>query len=327
MEKILFNKVGRDANIDFIKAYAILCVVFGHAIPDSSLSYIGYGLWAGMQVPLFILVQSFHYFKKDKPAFDLIKLFKRIFVPFIIIQLLLVGAALIVKGDDKFAIVKEFVILGGYGPGAYFPWIYLQIAIILPVASWLITKIPKTYHVLIALLICEGFEMLFSYIDFPDSIYRILAIRYLFLIYLGYSWVNNGIVLNRKNLVLSLLSLITVVVFNYCSFNAEPLFYATSWSYHRWPCYFYVAIMGGWLLCMLNKRLSKFQGVEKSVRVLSQCSYEIFLVQMAFITVSTPFFDIISNDYARAVVRFIVIYFVSITFGVIFNKAYKQITK
>jgi len=60
---VSFNKTGYDPFIDFIKAYAILCVLIGHTLPFTD--YWGYGLWAGMQVPLFVLVQVFHGFKKD----------------------------------------------------------------------------------------------------------------------------------------------------------------------------------------------------------------------------------------------------------------------
>lgn len=47
-----------DEFIDFIKAYAILCVLFGHTF-GMALDYVAYGVWAGMQVPLFILIQTF----------------------------------------------------------------------------------------------------------------------------------------------------------------------------------------------------------------------------------------------------------------------------
>lgn len=74
---ISFNTKGYDVFIDFIKAYAIMCVLFGHTF--LWLDKVGYGVWAGMQVPLFILVQAFHWYKKDKPVINFVKILKRVY--------------------------------------------------------------------------------------------------------------------------------------------------------------------------------------------------------------------------------------------------------
>lgn len=79
---ITFSKTGYEPFIDFIKAYAIICVLIGYTLP---IAYMGYGLWAGMQVPLFILVQTFHFYKRDDVNLNIKKLFQRIVLPFIIV--------------------------------------------------------------------------------------------------------------------------------------------------------------------------------------------------------------------------------------------------
>ena len=81
---VSFNKIGYDPFIDFIKAYAIVCVLIGHTLPLQD--YWGYGLWAGMQVPLFVLVQAFHCFKKETPDINLKKIFLRVGLPYILVQ-------------------------------------------------------------------------------------------------------------------------------------------------------------------------------------------------------------------------------------------------
>ena len=83
--EIHFNKSGYDPFIDFIKAYAIICVLIGHTLP---VTYLGYGLWAGMQVPLFILIQTFHFYKKEGTRLNIKKLIQRVILPFVIIGLL-----------------------------------------------------------------------------------------------------------------------------------------------------------------------------------------------------------------------------------------------
>ena len=58
---IEFNKLGHEPFLDFLKAYAIICVLIGHTFP--LLNQSGYPFWAGLQVPIFVLIQAFHVLK------------------------------------------------------------------------------------------------------------------------------------------------------------------------------------------------------------------------------------------------------------------------
>ena len=91
MEKfVALNKTGYDPFITFMKGYAILCVLLAHALPNPDATW--YALWGGMQVPLFLLIQVFHSFKKE-PHFSFAKLMKRAVLPFLLIQLVLIALA------------------------------------------------------------------------------------------------------------------------------------------------------------------------------------------------------------------------------------------
>lgn len=96
MVDITFNKEGYDDFIDFIKAYAIIAVLIGHTFPY--LERVGYCAWLGMQVPFFILVQTFHCFKKAEIRTNFRKALLRVFVPFLILELLTFIIALIGGG-------------------------------------------------------------------------------------------------------------------------------------------------------------------------------------------------------------------------------------
>lgn len=242
MEKtITFNKTGYDPFIDFIKAYAIICVLIGHTLILHD--YWGYGLWAGMQVPLFVLIQAFHGFKKVTLDINLKKIFLRVVLPYIIIQ----SVAFIFLLCKDPSGLYSFIGSGGAGPGSYYPWVYIQIALLLPFVKKCVdkNKAHQTIVLISFLIICEAFEMLFSLIDIPDGIYRLLAVRYIFLLYLAWIWVKDGIVISRINIILSILSFIAIVYFVYFSVDDEILFYNTAWKNHRWPCYFFVANGGG----------------------------------------------------------------------------------
>lgn len=112
MSKVItFNKEGCDSFIDVIKAYAIICVLAGHTF--SHLDQTGYGLWYGMQVPLFVLIQVFHAFKKDNQFFNSKKILWRIFIPFIILQMGLFLLLLLFSKISFDALITQTIIGGG----------------------------------------------------------------------------------------------------------------------------------------------------------------------------------------------------------------------
>lgn len=111
---ITFNTKGYDPFIDFIKAYAIICVLIGHTLPVNKL---GYGLWAGMQVPLFILVQAFHFYKKDDSQVDFKKLYQRILLPFFKISLIEFSILCVVDKSSEYKTLIISGLLNGGGTG------------------------------------------------------------------------------------------------------------------------------------------------------------------------------------------------------------------
>jgi hypothetical protein len=160
----------------------------------------------------------------------------------------------------------------------------------------------------------------------PDFLYRLLPIRYFFLIYLGYLWVMKGIVINSKTIILSLLSLIAVVYFSYFYVVTEPWFYDTSWHYHRWPCYFYVSTLLCYILYCLYKNLYHYDIVQKATGILARCSYEIFLLQMVVIPLF-PSMDFITNNVVRDCLRIALMWILSIVGGYYFNTIYNTLLR
>jgi peptidoglycan/LPS O-acetylase OafA/YrhL len=240
------------------------------------------------------------------------------------------------KSDTSvFGSIKSFVLSGGRGPGSYYPWVYLQIAVILPYTKKLLDKGTVIRNGIVFLIVCELFEIVSSITNLPDSFHRLLAIRYLFLLYLAWIWVNKGITINRKTIILSSLSFLTIIYFEYFSVNDEILFYNTAWKYHRWPCYYFVA-MGGVILlrCLYDKLCNK----EKSkiiIDLLARCSYEIFLIQMLVISLypSNLMISMLQNVGFKGVafsvtsvaINVITVFTMSILIGYYFNKYYNRL--
>jgi hypothetical protein len=320
VKTISFNKTGYDPFLDFIKAWAIICVIFGHTFPY--LNQVGYSIWIGIQVPLFILIQNFHSYKKALPKINIIKIFSRVLLPFLIFELVVFAIALCLGGGG---ILKTLLIdgikKGGYGPGAYYPWIYFQMAILLPLIYSTLKKIPENALLWVFLIICEGCEIICSIVDFPDWIYRLLAIRYFFLIYLTMLWIKKGIVPDRKMLLLSLLSLATIVYFRYFSVNDEPWFYNTAWKTHRWLCYYYVANLYVYMLYLLWIAIKKYSFVSKCVKKIAASTYEIFLVQMSVIYLfHADSLSIVPNGKLQFILWFVVVWVASIGLGIKINE-------
>ena len=114
---LTFNKTGYDPFIDFLKAYCIVCVVIAHNFPVSLWKYCLFQIWGDMQVPLFILIQVFHAFKKeDGPRIKWQALFRRIVVPFVIIQFIILIYRLVFTADSTRNILISSLLGGGVRP-------------------------------------------------------------------------------------------------------------------------------------------------------------------------------------------------------------------
>lgn len=293
MYSIQFEKKGHDDFIDFIKAYSILVVIFCHGFP--LLNQVGYPIW-GAEIPLFFLVQVFHCYKREPKPINWKMIGKRIVLPFIVIEAIIFGL-LVIGGGGKNSIRLLTTGLngGGFGPGSYYPWIYLQMAVLIPLMRPICEKLGKWQSLLVFIIISEAIEIVCSITNLPDSVYRLLCLRYIMLIWFGWMWVQEGIKLNITTILFSFFSLFVNVYMVYYGSNLEPLFYNTNWITHRWISYFWVSWLLVVFLYLLFMFFKRTRIVMKFVKLLSAASYEIFLVQMIYYTlVSARHFGIIT---------------------------------
>ena len=119
-----FNKYGYDPFIDFLKAYAIIMVVFTHCIPSFVHNLILGCLWIDVQVPLFLLIQVFHAYKNEKiPEINMKKMAKRIVLPFAIIQFVIFIISALFSKDNIYNLLNINILTGGGGT-ALVPFIF-----------------------------------------------------------------------------------------------------------------------------------------------------------------------------------------------------------
>lgn len=329
-QTLTFNKSGYDPFIDFLKAYSIICVVIAHILPADFYKYILFQVWGDMQVPMFVLIQVFHAYKKgQQPKLKWGSLFKRIVIPFAFVQVVITGFKALIQGGVTRNLLIVNVIGGGYGPGSYYIWIYLQIAILLVVIWPWLKRLSLQQTILVFLIISVGFEILFSVINLPDWLYRLLCVRYLFLIPLGMIWIEKGVELNWKTVVLSLLSIAAVLFFVFTNYDLEPIFYNTGWEFHRWICYFYLPILMTYGLYLVWNKIKTLEWIENVVKWTAARSYEIFLAQMAIFVCfpASVFGCFISNTFVRFSIWAILVFNLSLLFGGIIYWFRKSILK
>lgn len=291
--KIEFSKIGRDLSLDFVKGLCILLVLLHHttgeAFHEKSLFYV----WGYPAVPLFLLIQVFHSLKYgyDKKGINLMRIWKRAVLPFLIAEVLIFVCYLILNPSVSW--MSKFIdalYWGGKGPGSYYPWLYIQFALLLPLLRPLFHRLERMQLAILFLSLAIGGEVYCSVAHMPEWLYRLLFIRYVFLIYLGYLLVEKGVVLNMTTMLLSVISLVVLYYFEIKDVDWSPLFYhSTGWNAFHWICYFYIAYPMLYILCKVFYRLPVNGFLENTICALGSHSYAIYIFQLFYFSIIAPY--------------------------------------
>ena len=282
---------GDEPLLDYLKGIAILMVLLNHGTGGLN-GMLQYPLWVEQAVPIFLLIQVFHAYKKDAVVYPkLPKIWHRILKPFLVIQSIFLVYTIgkgVYKGLDLSESLTHMLYSGGSGPGSYYIWVYIQMAILCPLMYRLATS---KFAVWIFAGISLGMEIMCSTIEMPDDVYRLLCIRYVFLIYLGYLWAKKGILLTTKTICLSILSAAAILVLNYAHqhqpvISFEPWVFDTDWTSFHWFTYFLPWSFLPFVICKCYQIKPECR-LNKLVLLCGKRSYEIFLWQMLVFGVSS----------------------------------------
>lgn len=316
-----------DPFIDFLKGISILFVVLTHCLPLQD--YIFFSLWGDQAVPLFLLIQVFHAYKKGyidiSRYYNLKKLCNRILLPFIILLVIQIFLMCFFSKKDLLSILESTILAGGIGPGSYYVWVYLQFFVLLPIFLFVINKIKYKYLSVLFIATSILIEIICSYSNIPSWLYRLLFIRYFFLIYLGYKWViDGGIKIDKRTILLSIISIFFILIFKYTDLNMEPIFYQNDWKIFHWISYFYVAYL---FVFALDKCYKKLMGGGKMfICKMGKYSYEIYLIQMFVFTFypTNMMKSLIGSDYLAALIRILATTFLSIIPVLVYKKYFSK---
>lgn len=317
-----FKESGNDYFIDFLKGVSIVLVILSHTLPHD-LTY--FPIWGGSKaVPIFLVIQIFHAYKKGNPRIpSFSKMLSRVIWPFLLFQSIIL-LVLLCRSIDSFSeiirIIKSTIAGGGNGPGSYYIYIYIQFALLLPFIYACLNRYKTRTIFYSCLIISILLEVLAACVDLPDFIYRLLAIRYSFLIYFGFLWVREGIVIGKKEILLGIIGFLSVLYFTYFYESLEPIFFDTKWKTDRWICFLYVMYIFVPLLFLLWRNLN--ERIIKAIQFLGKCSFEIFLMQM-FMCV---FFKLeminsyVNNEIISLVLYVLIVMLTSIIGGVFYYR-------
>jgi hypothetical protein len=200
------------------------------------------------------------------------KMLKRIFLPFLAAQIVIIVPFLITKKFD----IKGFISSGGYGPGSYYPWIYVQLWVLMPFVSIFMKKYPVLTggFMLIVSILCD---MVFSLFIQKEWLYRLCISRYLFIFVLSFLLVEEKIPY-KYVLFFAVIGAGFLFYHKYLYKNLEPFFY-TSWQGERFPSHFYTLLV----FIFLYKIVDFIPDCITHILCrIGSFSWEIFLMQMIY---------------------------------------------
>jgi len=332
MEIIDFKTNGYDPQIDYIKGICIIFVILTHSMSRYELSPILFPYWGDTAVPIFIIIQAFHYYKKslDVRMPNLLKLWKKIILPFIITLTLMFLAQYFLYYDKTDGIFSPNLYWDKRGPGSYYIFIYLELAFAIPFFAPIIKKLSTKWILVFFIILSQLIEIVASITHCPDIIYRNLFIRYTFLIYLGYLIATKGLILNKLTLGCGFIGIVSLYIFNYIDIDLEPFFYTSlyNWKYCHWVCYLYIAYLFIWFLKKSYLYITPYKLIQKGIVLIGKYSYYIYLFQIIYYAticyyVSSTLSSFIENHFIERLAYIILSTIICIIPVVCFKRVYQ----
>lgn len=279
----------RNYNIDILKAFAIISVITIHTLTwQERLAILApYHIWQAM--PLFMLIYGYNYAKsaQSKGRFTLNALYQwpvikrrlwKIIGPFLLVVLIRMIIDYLINGGINWITYFLGVFIGNFGHGGYFIPLVIQSILIIPLIYHYMQKNLKA-NTIILLVFTLALDWLVQYLGLPDGIYRLLIIRYLFVIVLGAWLAMTGKKLNFNILgLLAGISLIYITAVYYFDFQTSL---ETLWQAQHGPAYFWILFVVAIVLSMPNAQPDK--AVNRLFIRIGQDSYFIYLAQMVYI--------------------------------------------
>lgn len=320
--------------LDYIKAVAIILVIINHSLLDTWRFSIPYVFGVRMAVPLFVLVSGYTFAmsisKLEKPYswWDIKYTHKRI-VRFLI-PVIVVWIVYVLKtkcgGGTLYEYAKTFV-LADYGMGAYYPLVLAFLIMISPLVYYLLSR----YRCGLLLVgICTlAYEIILYWCPIKISLYRVIGMRYLFLLALGmWTFFDPKRKIRNSILVISfILGIAYILLYKYQGNNTN-IFPYKIWGNTSFGVFLYIYPIF-YLLMKYGRRITlKNEMADKIITEVGQNTYYILMVQMVmFWGINTVYSWIQVPRSMQIFLNVIVACFGGIICGYIYEWICKQIKR
>jgi hypothetical protein len=193
--------------------------------------------------------------------------------------------------------MKSFFAGGGIGPGSYYPWVYLQLWVVMPFMFLLIRKnfIVGSFLIVFVSIIVNIIFSVFSSADWFQlpfishkreafvSLYRLCVNRYLFIYPLVFLLVEKRITYSIL-LFCGFMSAGYMYYISYRNINLEPfIFNSGTWQVQEYPSVFYTVLVFIFLY-KIYEYIPEI--IQKIICRIGSKSWEVFNFQMIYFTFS-----------------------------------------
>ena len=310
-------------HLDCYKGVCILFVIITHYA--RRMDYL-FPYWIDMAVPVFMVITGYLYSIKlngmtIREMYSPVSIFckwLRFIIPFTPIIMIEIYIESHTKGNPIGDVIKTILINGGYGPGAYYFPIMIQVVIIVPIIFYLVNKFE--FKGLVGVFIINVlYEIAKNIFHMSALVYRLIAFRYVFIIAYGcFLFCTEKRNRNRKEIALScivgIIGALYITMFEYM--GMKPVI-TNQWSN---TSVFAVLL----IVPIMDYLLRKEQISNRLLELTGKASYNIFLVQLLYYAM---FAYKVYEHVSIGIIRVIVNIVICVVVGIVYYKIEYPFTK
>lgn len=285
----IVGKNQRQVYIDVLKVIAIICIIVTHdSYYVEHTNNLIEKLILTSAVPIFMIVSGINYanrfdlyeysFKHEYALDRLTKRLKRFLIPYAIVFICVNSIMIIWRGRRIDIELVNNLLLGGYGPGAYYTPIIVQLIFLLPILYFIISKFSKGICVIIAVNCVYELFLTYTY-AFEPPYYSRIIIRYLCLI-------SCGIYLHLKKMKFNNKTVLLFWIFG-LAYLISVNYYYDPIVFKRWTGTSCITALYNVPLVIVTYNLLRVKQINnnwllKHIMLISNATYHIYLTQMSY---------------------------------------------
>lgn len=280
---------GRIFVLDALKAFAAIMVIVTHFQWESRENFLFYYV-INMAVPIFMIISGYNFsasyerMKSKNMRAWIEKFIKQIIcftVPYMMVWTVRMIEKIVwlKKAYTPLEIVEQFII-GGDGPGSYYYPLLIQMIFVVPIINYIVKNVGGGVgYIFMGNILLE---ILVVRTPISSQIYRLLLIRYLFILALGcwmfYNRYEKGYKLIIENIIFVIIGSFYLWLLITRKYTPKLFF---DWKNRSLFCGLYIYP----IICYIFRRCNEYKLKSKIGKLISdigKASYCIFLMQMLY---------------------------------------------